>query len=331
MLKKCLLSSGLLFLYFCYFPLVRILGPALAMPLTRATTFLVWCATFFGADRRVRQNLRLVLPSLGRSWNVGDVHRGYIAVKQEQFVLQVLYPTRRGRRYVEKISRTVEGKEHLEAAVRKGRGVILATFHFGVFRVIHPALLSVGFDTYLHFLRSERYADRSFGWVARAVLARKIRLDQSADRRLIYHEPGRTYARIAELLRSNEIVQMLGDGMATSKSIEVPFLSGTMRFPTGLARLAADTGAAIVCLFPVRDSMKRHRIVLHPPIFCPDSSQGSIESAVRSYVRLLEEYVRRYPWMWWSWRRICPERDSKGAFRYILTETLKPETRIYRG
>ena len=75
--------------------------------------------------------------------------------------------------------------------------------------------------------------------------------------------------------------------------------------------------------------MKRHRIVLHPPIFCPDSSQGSIESAVRSYVRLLEEYV--YPWMWWSWRRICPERDAKGAFRYILTETLRPETRFHRG
>lgn len=331
MLKKCLLSFGLLFLYFFYFPLVRILGPSLAMPLTRLTTFLVWLGGFFGIDRRVRNNMKLVLPMLGSGWDIETVHRGYLSVKQEQFVLQVLYPTRRGKRFVEKLPRKVEGVKHLEAALRKGHGVIICTFHFGVYRVIRSSLLSVGLNPYIHFLRSERYAERSFRWVARAVLGQKIRLDASGRPNIIYHEPGKSYGKIVELLRSNQTILMLGDGMATSKSIEVPFLSGTMRFPTGLARLAAETGAAIVCLFPVRESMTRHRVVLHPPIFCADSTQDSIESVVRSYASLLEEYVRRYPWMWWSWRRIRVERDVDGMFQYILTETLAPGTKIYRG
>lgn len=330
MQKKCFVSLGLLFLYFVYFSMLRPLGPHLAMGLTRVTTFFVWLGTFFGIDRRVRENLKRILPRMGSGWSVAKVHRGYLAVKQEQFVLQVLYPTPRGRKYIERMPYQIEGKEYLEAALRNGRGVIVCTFHFGVFRVIHSALLSAGFDTYLHFLRSERYADRSFRWVARAVMGQKIRLDQLSDRKIIYHEPGKTYGKIVELLRSNEVVLMMGDGMATSKSIEVLFLSGKMRFPTGLARLAAETGAAIVCLFPVRESLTRHRVVMHPPIFCADSTQDSIAFVVRSYASLLEEYVLRYPWMWWSWRRIRVERDLNGVFRYTLTETLRPETKIYR-
>lgn len=331
MLKKCLLSVELLLLYFVYGPMLRVLGPHVAMALTRVTTLLVWLGTFFGVDRRVRLNLKNVLPRIGSGWGVAKVHLGYLVVKQEQWVLQVLCSTWRGERYVHGMALQVEGKENLEGALRKGRGVILCSFHFGVFRLIYPALLSAGFDPYLHFLRSERYVERSFRWVANAVMASKIRLDQVSGRRIIYHEPGRTYRRIEALLRSCEIVQMLGDGIATPKSVEIPFLSGKMRFPTGLARLAAETGAAIVCLFPVRESMRRHRLVLCAPIYCPDSTQDSIESAVRAYARLLEDFVRRYPWMWWTWRRIRVDQDSDGTCRYTLLETLRPDQIIHRG
>ena len=330
-LKRCLLSFGLVFLYFFYFPLLRVMGPACAMQLTRATSRLVWLFSFAGADKRVRKAMQQIVPTIRPDLSVHRVHHGYLEVKQEQFVLQTLYPTPRGQRYVERLCQRVDGKEHLDEAVRNGRGVILVNFHFGVFRVMHSALQSIGYDTYIHFVRSERYADRSFGWLARAIMNKKIVMDQSTGRKVIYHQPGVTFQRIAELLRSNAIVQITGDGMATSRSVDLPFLSGTMSFPTGLARLAAETGAAIVCMLPVRDSMKRHRCILHPPIYCHDLSQASVEAAVRSYVGIFEQYVRQYPWMWWSWRRINVARTADGAVRYVLRDTPTQETKYYAG
>ena len=331
MLRKCVLSLGLLFLYFLHFPLLRVMGPACAMLLTRATSLGVWLLTFVGAEKRVRETMEQIVPIIRPDLSVPSVLRGYLTVKQEQFVLQTLYPTPRGRRFVERLCQKIEGKEYLDAAVRNGRGVIVVNFHFGIFRVIYSALQSMGYETYIHALRSERYSDRSFGWVARAIMSKKIRMDKSTGRQVIYHRPGVTFKRIAELLRSNAIVQITGDGMAASRFVDLPFLSGTMSFPTGLARLAAETGAAIVCLFPVRDSMRRHRCILHPPVYCHDLSQASVEAAVRSYVGIFEQYVRQYPWMWWSWRRINVARTADGAVRYVLRDTPTQETKYYTG
>jgi hypothetical protein len=84
-------------------------------------------------------------------------------------------------------------------------------------------------------------------------------------------------------------------------------------------------------MLPVRDSMKRHRCILHPPIYCHDLSQASVEAAVRAYVGVLEQYVRQYPWMWWSWRRINVARTADGGVRYVLRDTPTQETKFYTG
>ena len=328
-LNRCLFSLGLLYLYFVHLPLLRVLGPVCALMLTRATSLGTWLLTSVGIGKDVREAMRQVVPQIRPDLSVSGVLRRYWMIKQEQFALEAVFSTVRGRQFVERVSRQVVGREYLDAAVENGRGVIVAIFHFGIVRVTFSALLSIGYDSYFHAVRAEGYADRSFDFVARAVMNRKVQIEKSTGRKVIYHKPGETFKRIAELLRSNAIVMVGGDGMAGSRFVELPFLSGTMSFPTGLAGLAAETGAAIVCLFPVRESMTRHRCVLHPPIYCNDRSQASIEAAVRAYVRIFEENVRQFPWMWWSWRRIAVEQKPGRRAKFVVKGTPTEATRYY--
>ena len=172
--KKCLFSLGLLYLYFVHLPLLRILGPVCALMLTRATSLGTWLLTSVGIGKDVREAMRQVVPQIRPDLSVSGVLRRYWMIKQEQFALEAVFSTVRGRRFVERVSRQVAGREYLDAAVENGRGVIVAIFHFGIVRVTFSALLSIGYDSYFHAVRAEGYADRSFDFVARAVMNRKV-------------------------------------------------------------------------------------------------------------------------------------------------------------
>ena len=328
MLKRLSTSLGLLYLYFAHVAMLRLMGPKCAILFTRVTAFAHWLLTFIGFDKRVRRAMEQVLPEIRPDLGVGSVLYKHVVVRHQHFVQWKIFPTVRGRRFAEHVCRKIEGKEHLDAALQEGRGVILAGFHIGMGRMNSVALMSHGYRTYQHQLSAERFAQRSYDWVARAVIQSEIQVEEAAGQEVIHHRPGSTHKVLADLLRRNSIVVLVVDGMAASRFVELPFLNGMMSFSTGPARLAAETGAAIVCTFAVLEGLTRHRFILSPPLYCQDSSPASMEATVRSYVSIFEEYVRRYPWTWWSWRRLDVE-GGKGQTRYVLKEAPTEETRYY--
>ena len=330
-LKRFVRSVGLLYLHFVHVALLQLMGPRCAIWFTRCMSFVWWLLTFLGVNKTLRRTLDQVLPQIRPDLRTSTVLRRYLANQHQHFVEWNTYPTARGRRFAERISQEIEGREHLDGAIRNGRGVILSLSHFGMTRMYLPALASSGYASSLYALRAERYPRECFDFVARAVVNKKSRAEVACGHNVIYHRRGGTFKVIADQLRRNSIVALAGDGVAGTKFVDVPFLNGIMSFPTGLARLAAETGAAIVCMFCVLEGPIRHRFVVHPPISCCDSSPASIETAVRTYVAFLEEYVRRYPWAWWIWRRIEVERGGRDGMitRYIIKDLPTEETRYY--
>ena len=98
-----------------------------------------------------------------------------------------------------------------------------------------------------------------------------------------------------------------------------------MTFPTGPARLAAKAGASIVPVYALPEGLTRHRLIVHAPILCPEDTREAVDAVVGEYVALLGEYVRRYPWAWWTWRRLEVDEMSTGQARYTARALVAEE------
>ena len=326
MLRRFVNSIGLWYLYFPHMALLRFMGPRCAILVTRGTSFVHWLVTFAAARGRVRRGMEQVIPKIRPDLSVNSVLRKYVVIKQQHFVQWQLSPTVRGRRFAQQICDQLEGRQHLDAAIKNGRGVIIAFFHFGMARTNIAALELNGYDAHIHEVPDVRYAGRCYGFVARAVVKRENEVKEAIIRKRLFHSPMGTFKASVDLLRRNSIVVLMADGMVASRFVEVPFLKGTTPFSTGLARLAAETGAPIICLFSLLEGLTRHRFVIHPPVYCSDDSPASIEATVRTYAGIFEGYVRQYPWAWWSWRRVEVEQGADGKIRFILMDVPTKET-----
>ena len=307
------------FVWVVYFPQVtalRLMGPHCAILCTRALSLVYWLMTFIGAARRTRRAMARLLPEIRPDLRVGSVLHRHLVVKHQFFTEWHLYPTARGRRFVERTYGELEGREHLDAALAGGRGAIVLGHHFGMFRMALPALEGLGYKTHHHVLRGASYAGETYGSVAQAVLSKKVNVDEGSGLNVIYHRPSTAFRTMVRLLKQNAVVALACDGMTGSAFVEAPFLGGMMLFPTGPARLAASTGAAIVPMFCLLEGITRHRLIAHPPMYCEDKSPDAVERTVRAYARLTEEYTRTYPWAWWTWRRLDVAEASGGQFRF---------------
>jgi KDO2-lipid IV(A) lauroyltransferase len=261
-----------------------------------------------------------VLPSIQPGLSIATALRRHYALKQQFFVERQLFATARGRRFVARTYRNVEGREHLETARAAGRGVVIVSYHFDVCRMMYLALKELGYENYHHMIRETIHSGQAYGFIGRALVNKKTRDDAAGGVKIIYHQPGATFEIIAKLLQQGAIVGIAGDGMAGARFIEVPFLNGTLAFPTGPARLAARTGAPLVPAVCLLEGVFSHRVILYPPIYCQENSPASIEAAVRVYAGLLEEYVRRYPWSWWAWRRLRVREEPDGKIRFEVAD-----------
>jgi lauroyl/myristoyl acyltransferase len=312
MLSRLVKSACIWYVYFPHLTMLRWVGPRVALLFTRGVAWIHWLLTLVGGHRTARRAITAALPALAPGLGVRTILRRYLAVKHQRFVEWYLYPTARGRRFVARTYRDVDGREHLDAALAEGKGVVLLVFHFGMAKMVFPALQALGYDNYHHVFRGATYADETFAPVAKAAMDALARTEEQSGLKVIYHRPNYTFATMVRLLRNDAIVGMNGDGMMGTEFVTLPFLGGTMPFPTGPARLAAKCGAPIISAYAWHEGLTRHRLVLHPPIRCAGESRDAIDAAVGQYVALLEDYVRRYPWAWWTWRRLDVAEAATG-------------------
>jgi lauroyl/myristoyl acyltransferase len=316
-LRKLIRSLAIAYIYFAHVSLLRLIGPYSAVLLTRGLCYLHWMLTLVTPAGRDRRAMSRVLPRVQPTLSLRTAHRRYLAVKHQYFVEHHVYPTTRGRRFVAQTYGPIEGREHLKNALAKGRGVILLAHHFGMSRMIYPALRELGYDNHHHKIEDATHARGTFRFVARAVIDKLRQDEQACGLNVIHHRPGATFERIADLLQRNAIVGIAGDGAAGAHFLDVPFLGAAMPFPTGPARLAARTGAPIITAVCLLAGLWRHRLVLHPPIYCQDDSPATLQQVVREYAGLLDQHTRRQPWQWWTWRRLDIEESADGQLRLV--------------
>jgi lauroyl/myristoyl acyltransferase len=195
-----------------------------------------------------------------------------------------------------------EGLDYLDDALEKGKGVIIIHAHLG------PRLLSLfalGLKGYkVNQIEGPIIEELSaFGGYC---VRQKVALEKSIPATLIN---GRQFLRPAfDVLRNNEMVMMAGDGMGGGKflgrQLAINFLGHKLKFPAGPVVLASKTGASLIPLFTIKGKGDPpYRAIIHAPLAVRHGrlKEREVANCVGEFVRLLEGYVIKEPYLWHFW------------------------------
>ena len=185
-----------------------------------------------------------------------------------------------------------EGLDNYLEGLRRGRGIIFMTAHFGAWE-----LSSFAHSIYGYPLK----------FVVRPIDNSKIDALITRYRTLGGNRPirRRSAAReILEALRNNESVGILFDQNTTrDEGIFVDFFGIPAATTPAIATFALRTGAAVLPGFLIwEEHLRKHRLHFDPPvelITTGDLAYDVMENTKR-FNKILEGYVRRYPdqWLW---------------------------------
>lgn len=186
----------------------------------------------------------------------------------------------------------IRGLEHIEAAYRRGRGVLVATAHYGHWELVLRALgLALG--------------EREVTAVGREQSNPYLQAMVEERRRLGGIEPiGQRATEILRALRRNAGIGLLVDQYFSERrgGILVPFLGRRAWTNPGPATLAVRTGCALLVAHVQRVEGPRHRIVVEPGLSFPDESDRP--HAIRSLTERINDSIGRFVlrapvhWLW---------------------------------
>ncbi|HPD60289.1 MAG TPA: hypothetical protein PKV48_00810 [Thermodesulfobacteriota bacterium] len=211
----------------------------------------------------------------------------------------------------------VEGKENLEASLKKGKGVIAIGGHLGSFSLVGIKLQEQGFPFHT--------VARGFTDPLRKNAYEKYRRKQGQP--FIYTRTSREAFNITlQLLKKNEIIFLMTDQNRRFGGVFVNFFNHPASTTPGPALLHLRTGADIIPIVLLRNPDNTHKLIIEPPLLFSytGSNKEDVKEITQVITRKIEEYVCKYPtqWMWTNrrWRTRPPEERAKGktdpAYRY---------------
>lgn len=188
----------------------------------------------------------------------------------------------------------IEGRDHLDAALKKGRGAIVLIGHFGANHMIMPALGHVGYrmnqlsappPVWAEILRETRTTRL---W--EKVLARKWEMEKRLP---VQHINVFRFLRPAfECLERNEVLGLAFDGGGGKKWVEVDFCGRRANLSVQPAQIWKKTGAALLPTYVYRaPGESHHRVVITEEL----PWQGDVQASLQAFVRIFEQWVWRWP------------------------------------
>ena len=203
----------------------------------------------------------------------------------------------------------VEGKENLEASLKKGKGVIAIGGHLGSFSLVGIKMREQGFPFYT--------VARGITDPLRKNVYEKYRRKQGQP--FIYTRTSReAFNMTVQILKKNEIIFLITDENRRFGGVFVNFFNRPASTTPGPALLHLRTGADIIPILLLRNPDNTHKLIIEPPLLF--SYKGNHEEDVKEVTQVItkkiEDYVCKYPTQWtWTnrrWRTRPPEEKAKG-------------------
>ena len=196
------------------------------------------------------------------------------------------------------------GKDYLDAALAKQRGVLLLSAHLGNFFLLGTRLAAEGYKT---FVLVNQPTDGRF---AQLMDDYRLRIRQPT----IHARPRRQALReLHRILRENQIVIVIADEFRAGSGIEAPFFGGRVIARRGPVTLALRTGAAIIPGCLVRRPDDSLTLIIEPELELDRSGKRTEQIAENTsrMTQWLERTVRTYPsqWNWMNIRHWAKKRE----------------------
>ena len=251
-------------------------------------------------------NLRLAFPKLTES------RRRQLARKAFQqagrTAVEMLWSTSLDDRTLKEVA-VFEGREHLDAALREGRGALITTAHFGNWELMGVTLAHIGVPMNV---------------IARAIDDPQVedvlqRLRTRTGARVIHKESGAVRAAL-RALRAGEVVGVLIDqNTLPSQASFVPFFGKTAATTRVSAQLHLRTGAPVLMLFSIPEG-DGYRFFIEPLDASGISTDADdvVEQLTAAMTTHIERHIRRCPgaWLWihdrWRTRPPAAAQASNG-------------------
>ena len=203
---------------------------------------------------------------------------------------------------------SIEGKENLDRALAKGKGVIGLSAHIGNFMMMSVKMNREGY---------------SFGYIARDILGDRVaRLLADMRRRMGAYTipafpPQASTHRCIDWLRKNSILFLQFDRIPVKGGVVVDFFGHPAATMLGPITLARRTGAAIIPIFIVRQRDNTHKIVIDSEVKLEKTGdkEKDLHANAQNLTRVIENAILRYPedyfWIFGRWMDQVPHKSRK--------------------
>lgn len=184
---------------------------------------------------------------------------------------------------------SVDGREHLDAALAKGRGAIMAVPHMGSWDMAGSYAAALGYPI-------AAVAERFPGSLNDAV----VRTRKKFGLEVIML--GRSAVRaITEALRTNHIIALLCD-LEQGPGVDVSFFGRRAVVPGGPAAIALKTGAALMPACQYSVGAGQYRVHLDPALAVDGGD--SKENLMQKVVYRFEDFIKERPDQWFAFRHM---------------------------
>lgn len=190
---------------------------------------------------------------------------------------------------------TVKGKERIDQALQKGKGVIFLTAHYGNWELLSLIGGMLGYPSFA-LAREQKYPRLN-----------QLLNQQRSQWNCRVIEKGLSTRFLFKALKENKCVGILADQNAGKSGILSKFFSRLVSTPRGFLEIARRCGSVVLPVFLKREGLFRHKLEVHQEL---DLAQPDQEIMDR-YNNILEDYIRQSPqqWLWYHKRwKYCPHQ-----------------------
>ncbi len=187
---------------------------------------------------------------------------------------------------------TIEGREHIESALAKGKGAIILLSHFGSYLMVLPAL---GFSGYRINQIGGSPDLRHHRQIHKRIF--ESREKECSSLPVNFMRSDTDVKAVIRALQRNELVAIAFDGREGKDWVEVPFLGRTAYVGQGPVRFAAMTGAAILPTFIVRNKDNSQRLIIEKPFDLErfDDKSRTVAVNLQKISAIFANYIQKYP------------------------------------
>ena len=192
----------------------------------------------------------------------------------------------------------IENRHFIDAALSKGRGVIVLSAHIGNWELGGVITAMLGYQISAVALpHKDKGVDNFFNF-------------QRERKGLNVIPLGKAARQCLNILNGNKIIAIAGDRDFSRNGILLDFFGKPAIFPEGPAAFSLKTQAPIVPAFTIRNKDDSFTLRFEEPIeLKPEGDrEKDIKALIFKYKIIFENYIRKYPEQWYMFKKFCVER-----------------------